>query len=87
MVVLALPGIVLTLIGAHPSAIAGALLYGPTILASAFLLAWAAEALQVDVSQGLAIALVALIAVLPESRSTSPSRSDPDPIRRRRRTP
>jgi cation:H+ antiporter len=33
---------------------------------AAFLLAWAAEALQVDVSQGLALALLALIAVLPE---------------------
>jgi cation:H+ antiporter len=33
---------------------------------SAFVLAWAAEALQLDVSQGLAMAVLALIAVLPE---------------------
>jgi cation:H+ antiporter len=33
---------------------------------AAFLLAWGAEALQLDVSQGLAIAVLALIAVLPE---------------------
>ena len=34
--------------------------------APAFLLAWGAEALQLDISQGLALALLALIAVLPE---------------------
>ena len=36
------------------------------VVGSAFLLAWAAEALQLDVSQGLALAVLALIAVLPE---------------------
>jgi cation:H+ antiporter len=40
--------------------------YGFAILGSAFLLAWAAEALQLDVSQGLALTVLALIAVLPE---------------------
>ncbi|HJP70156.1 MAG TPA: sodium:proton exchanger, partial [Candidatus Limnocylindria bacterium] len=63
---LAIPGIVLQFSGAHPGPVVEASLYGLTILAAAFLLAWAAEALQVDVAQGLAIALVALIAVLPE---------------------
>ncbi len=66
MIALAIPGVVLALGGAHPRPVAAATVYGLAILASAFLLAWAAEALQVDVSQGLAIALVALIAVLPE---------------------
>jgi cation:H+ antiporter len=40
--------------------------FGFAILGSAFLLAWAAEALQLDVSQGLALTVLALIAVLPE---------------------
>jgi cation:H+ antiporter len=43
-----------------------ALTYGVAIVASAFLLSWAAEAAQVDFSQGLALALLALIAILPE---------------------
>src|SRR5699024_4800055 len=36
------------------------------VVAAAFLLAWAAEAAQKDISGALAIALLALIAVLPE---------------------
>ena len=40
--------------------------YGGSVLSAAFLLAWAAEALQVDISQGLAMAVLAFIAVLPE---------------------
>ncbi len=47
----------------HP---AEALLYGLAIVGSAFLLSWAAEAAQLDISAGLAIAVLALIAVLPE---------------------
>ncbi|HEY7476997.1 MAG TPA: sodium:proton exchanger [Actinomycetota bacterium] len=48
---------------AHPLE---ALLYGLAIVGSAFLLSWAAEAAQLDISAGLAIAILALIAVLPE---------------------
>lgn len=43
-----------------------ALWYGVSIIGAAFLLSWAAEAFQIDVSAGLAIALLALIAILPE---------------------
>ena len=43
-----------------------ALWYGVAIVGAAFLLSWAAEAFQVDVSAGLALALLALIAILPE---------------------
>ncbi|MDP6606339.1 MAG: sodium:calcium antiporter [Dehalococcoidia bacterium] len=42
------------------------MLFGLTIVAAAFLLSWAAEAAEVDISQTLAIAVIALIAVLPE---------------------
>jgi cation:H+ antiporter len=48
-----------------PNAI-GALIFGLAIVGSAFILSWAAEAAQLDISAGLAIAVLALIAVLPE---------------------
>jgi cation:H+ antiporter len=41
-------------------------IFGAAVVATAFLLAWAAEAAQVDVSGSLATAVLALIAVLPE---------------------
>ncbi|GEL20329.1 sodium:proton exchanger [Pseudonocardia asaccharolytica] len=43
-----------------------ALIFGIAIVGAAFLLSWAAEAAQVDISAGAAIALLALLAVLPE---------------------
>ncbi len=43
-----------------------AVLTGVAILGAAFLLSWAAELLQIEVSQALALAVLALIAVLPE---------------------
>ena len=43
-----------------------AALAGVAILGAAFLMAWAAELIQVDISQALALAVLALIAVLPE---------------------
>jgi cation:H+ antiporter len=42
------------------------ILYGVAIMGAAFLLSWAAEVIQKDISQTLAIALLAFIAVLPE---------------------
>ncbi|MGH2830074.1 MAG: sodium:calcium antiporter [Actinomycetota bacterium] len=41
-------------------------LFGVAILGSAFLLSWGAEVAQLDISQALAIAFLAFIAVLPE---------------------
>jgi len=43
-----------------------AVVFGVAIIGAAFVLSWAAEAAQVDVSAGFAIALLALLAVLPE---------------------
>jgi cation:H+ antiporter len=43
-----------------------ALVYGVAIVGAAFVLAWAAEAAQVDISAGFALAVLALLAVLPE---------------------
>ena len=61
-----MPGLVLRIGGIHPTPWVAAVLFGVAVVGSAFLLAWAAEALQLDVSQGLALAVLALIAVLPE---------------------
>lgn len=61
-----LPGLALRLSGAHADPILSAVVYGMAIVGAAFILAWAAEIIQLDVGSGLALALLALIAVLPE---------------------
>ncbi|MFQ6020295.1 MAG: hypothetical protein ACE5KW_06020, partial [Dehalococcoidia bacterium] len=52
----------------HPelSPAAESALFGIAILAAAFLLTWASEVAETEVSQTLALAVLALIAVLPE---------------------
>jgi cation:H+ antiporter len=61
-----LPALVLRFGGHHAPAGSEAILFGLAILGAAFLLTWAAEVAQIDISQGLALAFLALIAVLPE---------------------
>ncbi|MGH8928954.1 MAG: sodium:proton exchanger [Acidimicrobiia bacterium] len=61
-----LPGVIIRLGGGHPAPALGALLFGLAIVGAAFLLSWAAEVVQLDIAGGLALALLALIAVLPE---------------------
>jgi cation:H+ antiporter len=53
-------------LGAHPGDVTTTVLTGVAILGAAFLLSWAAEVAQLDISQGLALAGLALIAILPE---------------------
>src|SRR5262245_10673068 len=65
-VALTLPALVLSGTGSHPESWIAAIVYGLAVVGAAFLLAWAAEVLQLDVSAGLALAVLALIAVLPE---------------------
>ncbi len=60
------PALVVRLGEIHPENILAAGVFGVGIVGSAFLLTWAAEALELDVSRGLAIGVLALIAVLPE---------------------
>ena len=60
------PALVLRFSGAQPNAAVAAVIFGLAIISAAFLLAWGAEAAQVDISAGLAIAVLAFIAVLPE---------------------
>ena len=61
-----LPGVLMRLGGLHLSPMIGLLAFGGAVVASAFMLAWAAEAAEVDVPPGIAVAGVALVAVLPE---------------------
>ncbi len=61
-----LPGLALELGLYHASTPVEAAIFGVAIVGAAFLLSWASEVLQLDVSRGLALALLALIAVLPE---------------------
>jgi cation:H+ antiporter len=60
------PGTALALGGFEVSDPARALVFGIAIIGAAFLLSWAAEVVQMDFSQSLALALLALIAILPE---------------------
>jgi cation:H+ antiporter len=60
------PAVVLRIAGPHLDPVAALLIYGAAVVSASFLLAWAAEAAQIDVSGGLAIAVLALVAVLPE---------------------
>jgi cation:H+ antiporter len=61
-----IPALVVRIAGLHPDAVAALLIYGAAVVAASFLLAWAAETAQIDVSGGLAIAILAVVAVLPE---------------------
>jgi cation:H+ antiporter len=60
------PAVVVRITGLHTGAVLALVIFGAAVVAASFLLAWAAEAAQIDVSGGLATALLALIAVLPE---------------------
>ena len=60
------PGMTLRIGGLHPSPLIAAACFGLAVVGAAFMLAWGAEVIQLDISAGLALALLALIAVLPE---------------------
>ena len=66
MALVGLPSFILRFQGVHPAPELGALIFGLGILSAAFLLSWAAETAELDISQGLALAIIAFIAVLPE---------------------
>jgi len=60
------PGVSIRLVADHPEPVLAAILYGIAIVGAAFMISWAAEVIQLDVGGGLALAILALIAVLPE---------------------
>jgi cation:H+ antiporter len=61
-----LPGVLLGFSHAEIMPQLGALLFGIAIFGGAFILSWAAEAAEIDMSKSLAVAILALIAILPE---------------------
>ncbi|MGH3622245.1 MAG: sodium:proton exchanger [Sciscionella sp.] len=63
---LALPALMFRLAGLESAPLLDLVVFGTGVVAASFLLAWAAEAAEMDISGGLAIALLAFIAVLPE---------------------
>ena len=60
-----MPAVLLRALGEHGPAPLALLIFGVAVLAASFLLAWAAEAAQLDISGGLAIPILSLIAFLP----------------------
>ncbi len=66
LILLGVPGALIRFSGTHLDPQVEALIFGIGIIAGAFLLSWAAEVAQLDVSASLAIAVLALIAVMPE---------------------
>lgn len=65
-VALTAPTLVFTFSDFHAAPHVEAMVFGAGILGAAFLLSWAAEVAQMEVSQAFALALLALIAILPE---------------------
>ncbi|OYX73624.1 MAG: sodium:proton exchanger [Caulobacter sp. 32-67-35] len=62
----AAPAMGLRLSGWRPDPVADALVFGVAVLAAGFLLSWGAEAAEKHISQGLIVAIVALVTVMPE---------------------
>lgn len=65
-IALTIPSLIFRLTGVHAAPPIEALLFGAGVLGAAFLLSWAAEVVQMEISQALALAILALIAILPE---------------------
>ena len=64
--VLIAPALLLRLSGGHRAAPLALVIFGTGVVAASFVLAWAGEAAQADISGGLAVAILAVIVVLPE---------------------
>ena len=67
-VIATIPGVMMRLLGVdvHSNPIAMTLITAVAIFSASFILTWACEVMQIDIPQAVAVALVALIAVLPE---------------------
>ena len=61
-----LPALVLRFVGWRPNPLLDAAVFGVAILSAGFMLSWGAEAAEKRVSQGLIVAAIALVTVLPE---------------------
>ncbi|MBC9002306.1 sodium:proton exchanger [Micromonospora aurantiaca (nom. illeg.)] len=65
-VAVAAPAVIMRLAGVELPPVAAAVVFGAAVLASVALLMWASEAARVDISGSLALAILALVAILPE---------------------
>jgi cation:H+ antiporter len=65
-IAITVPSLVFRLAGLEASPPREALIFGCAVLGASFLLSWAAEVAQLEMSQALALAILALIAILPE---------------------
>jgi len=65
-IAITVPSLVFRVAGLASTPPKEALIFGLAILGAAFLLSWAAEVAQMEISQALALAILALIAILPE---------------------
>lgn len=61
-----LPGFYMGLMDLHLASYFNVIIFGVAVFGAAFILGWAAEAAQIDISESLAVAILALLAVLPE---------------------
>jgi len=61
-----LPAIWIIQSASHPDPILGLVAFGLAIVAAAFILGWIGEAAELDLSGGLAVGILALVAILPE---------------------
>lgn len=64
--VVSIPGLTLRLTGAEAPPVLSLLLFGIAVIGAAFLLAWTGEAAERDISGGLMVGLLAVVAILPE---------------------
>ncbi|MDA2938628.1 sodium:calcium antiporter [Acidobacteria bacterium AH-259-A15] len=65
-VAVTLPALYMRCYDIHIDPRVDSIIFGLGILGAAFLLSWAAEVAQIEISRGLALAILALIAILPE---------------------
>ena len=65
-IVSAIPALLIQFEYFHTTALIAAGYYGLAIVAAAFMLGWVGEAAELDLSGGLSIGLLAVIAILPE---------------------
>ncbi|MEV7268444.1 sodium:proton exchanger, partial [Micromonospora aurantiaca] len=61
----AAPAVVVRLAGVQLAPVAAMVVFGAAVLAAVALLMWASEAARVDISGSLALAILALVAILP----------------------
>jgi len=61
-----LPGLYMGLFSVHFEPLVNVIIFGIAIFGAAFVISWAAEAAQIDISESLAVAILALLAVMPE---------------------